>query len=244
MNPKASVRRRATRAFTLVEVMLAMAIFTLLGAMMLSLIIGTTKTLYAVEKKTAIDRNFRTTTSALSQLVEAADYTYVIPSYDSMDSPVAPGERGDMFVAVFYRNPNASVLKNGKMVQDTTVARIVGFCRMKGAGDTEGKTGYPVYQFDSKSNDWGVDFSKGAAADETYASIAKLLPSPKAMVGFTKLADSAFATNVPDSSRKDGKIFLNNVSGTGALMLARIREGSVGNYQSNTYAFSISSRNL
>ena len=244
MKQKISVRRRATRAFTLVEVLLAMSIFTLMGAMMLSLIIGTTKSLYAVEKKTTLDRNFRTTTSALTQLVEAADYTYVISAYDSMNSPVGTGERGDMFVAVFYKNPNATVLKDGEMVQDTTVSRIVGFCRMKGAGETEGAAGYPVYQFDSKYNDWGLDFSKGVDADATYASIAKLLPSPNQMVLFTKLADSAFATNVPGSDRKDGKIFLNNSAGTGALMLARIREGSAGNYQSNTYAFSISSRNL
>ena len=142
---------------------------------------------------------------------------------------------GDLFVAVYYQNPGQIDPVSKKI--DTTVARIVGFCRVPGA---DGKAeGGPVYMFDSAqiaAEDWGQKFP--AASNETAASIAALLPPSDKVSKFTKLADSAFATDA------SGNIFINNANGTGAIMLARIRNGMKGRYMSNAYAFSVSSRNL
>lgn len=223
--------RRAYRAFTLVEVMLAMSGFTVLAAMMLALIVGVTKSLVLSNSKANTDRNFRVTTSELTRLVSCSDFVYVMDSVEGKNN-MNPNRGGDLFVAVYYKNPGYVDPFSGKM--DTTVSRIAGFCRLPGPDNKP--EGGPVYAFDSDRNSWGVTFP--AVSDGTPESIAVLLPAATRIGNFTKLADSAFST---DGS---GKIFVNNNTGTGALMLARIRNGSSGAYVSNTYAFSVSSRNL
>jgi type II secretory pathway pseudopilin PulG len=222
---------RATRAFTLVEVMLSMGIFTALAAMILTLVMGVTRSLVDSQNKGENDRSFRTTTSEISQLVGASDFVYVMDSADGKTA-LNPNQTGDLLVAVYYRNPGYADPVSGKF--DTTVARITGFCRLpRDDGKAEGG---PVYCFDSAKNSWGTTFP--TTSDGTPESIAKLLPDSKQIRSFTKLANNAFSTDAT------GKIFINNNSGTGALMLARIRNGSPGRYVSNTYAFSVSSRNL
>lgn len=224
-------RPRAVRAFTLVEVMLAMSGFTVLAAMILSLVIGVTNSLVVSNSKANTDRNFRVTTSELTRLVSCSDFVYVMDSADGKTAMNA-NQSGDLFVAVYYKNPGYVDPFSGKM--DTTVARITGFCRLPGP---DGKPeGGPVHAFDSDRNSWGVTFP--AVSDGTPASIAVLLPDATEIKTFAKLADSAFSTAA------SGKIFMNNNTGTGALMLARIRNGNPGAYVSNTYAFSVSSRNL
>lgn len=224
----------ARRAFTLTETMITATIFSALAAMILLLVLNVNWSLFDSQNKNTIDKNLRTTTSALTRLVGAADFTYVMTS---LDEPISQDAKltGDLFVAVYYQNPGQIDPVSKKM--DTTVARIVGFCRVPGA---DGKAeGAPLYMFDSadiSAEDWGVKFP--AASDETADSIAKLLPTSDKVSKFTKLADAAFATHT------SGKIFINNDNGTGALMLARIRNGMNGRYVSNAYAFSVSSRNL
>ena len=221
----------ARHAFTLTETMITATIFSLLAAMILTLVINVNWSLFDSQNKSSIDKNLRTTTSSLTRLVGASDFTYVMTSLDKPVSQTA-GMTGDLFVAVYYQNPGQVDPVSKKM--DTTVSRIVGFCRVPGA---DGKAeGGPVYMFDSAQEDWGVKFP--AASDETATSIAALLPASDKVPNFTKLADSAFATDA------SGNIFINNANGTGALMLARIRNGMKGRYMSNAYAFSVSSRNL
>lgn len=254
---RTSFKARRRRGYTLIEVLVAFGIFSVLGAMILSLTIGVSRSLFDTEGKGKVDRSFRTTSSSLTRLLSTCDFTYVVTSPDARDpvtDVLAPGQSGDMLVAVFYENP--SQIRNGRM--DTKVARIVGVCRVKRAKGMHIPTlpsqasgtavaavskkvsddyeGGAVYLFDSARHDWGVKFP--ATSDETPKSVLKLLPSAAEIPSFTPLADCVIS--VDDS----GRVFKNNEKGTGAVMLSRIRSGKPGQYVSSAYVFSVSSRNL
>ncbi len=217
--------------------MISFAIFTMLGAMILTLMISTNRSLFDSQNKAQIDRNFRTTTSALSQLVSCSDFLYIFKSQNDDPAKLALTQAlqnltGDYLVTVYYQNPGKIDARTGQM--DTTVSRIAGICRIP-----DGAYG-PIHMFDSAVNNWGVAFP--AASDASVQSITALLPKKNQIQSCAKLADQAFASNAT-ATTPDVGIFL-NTGGTGALMLARIRAGVPGKYVSNGYTFSISSRNL
>lgn len=232
---------RLRHGFTLTEVMVSMGVFLLLGAMIFTLIISTNRSLYDSQNKGAIDRNFRSTTSTLAQIVSCSDFLYIFKAQN--DDPVklaaaqvAQNLTGDYLVTVFYKNPGRVDAKTGQM--DTTVSRITGICRIPDGAYVGGPGA--VYMFDSAVQDWGVSFP--VASDAGVGSITALLPNRDQIKGFTKLADAAFPSNATEVTPDVG-IFMNK-GGTGAIMMARIRSGSPGKYVSNGYTFSISSRNL
>ena len=65
---------RRSRGMTLVEVMISVMIFTVLGGMICSLTISVSWSLFATNQKASIDKNFRTTTSVLTKIASSADF--------------------------------------------------------------------------------------------------------------------------------------------------------------------------
>ena len=224
---------------------------------MLMLIIAVSKSLVDSQNKGTLDYNFRSTTTALSPAISAADFVYVFnvpsnsttpPTVLTSASPIATtGNQtganyvGDLLVAVYYNYPG---YVNASGVTSTAVYRIVGVCRLYNSAT--GK--YPIYMFDSAVRTWN-EFSPTAQTQAAnVASVVALLPTVAEVMGGKMLVDSALPTasgvNPSTGENVGNGIFLYNGNGTGAVMLALLSSGLTGQQVSNAYTYSISSRNL
>lgn len=258
---------RQARGMTLIEVLLAFSIFTLLSGMILALIINVNWSLYDSSNKQRIGRSFRMSDNSLLNLISKADYVWTYKEF-SADSILAgrvlgSAMTGDLVVAVYYENPGQPLAAGGT---DMRIARIVGVFRQystdKKKCPTRLDTGGPIYLFDSNlhSNtaDWPTVFptdpteilATGGAAG-INGMLAKLLPkapslnpgtrnSPAATLPYQKLADWAVAVE-GDAANEKG-IFTGTANG--AIARIRIQYGSDTRTSSSTYTLPLLTTNL
>ncbi len=124
--------RNAKHGYTLVEVMIATSLFTLVMGLALSFLLNVKNTAIETESKLLISHDIRRFTNELADNVTQSSRHYIFPSYTERSARVSSGESGDMLVLIYTDGPGSS-----------DAIRIAGYYR-DGTPETEG----PVKRFD------------------------------------------------------------------------------------------------
>jgi len=102
---KHALQRRARKAFTLVEVMITMAIFVVVMAMVMPFLVTSMKEMFIAEQKNLINTDIRDLTNEMMDNARMCTTFIVYPDYESTDAftdRVQDGGTGDMLVLVEY----------------------------------------------------------------------------------------------------------------------------------------------
>jgi len=131
------------KAYTLVEILIATSIFTLVGIGLITLVVSALKMYAFNAAQLSLVTDVRKVTSELAQHAEFANYFVILKDYDSrtvtesgvtrMDT-ISDGFSGDCLVLV-YKDPD----------DNTKINKVMGYYWVKGSGDDG-----VLYRFENK----------------------------------------------------------------------------------------------
>lgn len=153
------------RGLTLVEILIAMAVFSIFIAAFYSTTLAIGKLILNADGKLQINEDIRSFTNDLSQTGHAASAFYIHPSYPKRDpldptksesetiislaNSVGDGGAGDFLILAFYEyasGPTVTQINN----TNTYITRVVGFVRKYSGGDKvdQDANAAPVVRFE------------------------------------------------------------------------------------------------
>lgn len=165
-----------SRGFTLVEIMVTMALFTIIMASFYALTLAISNLILDSEGKLQINADIRSFTNDMSRVGRGATQFYIHDKWETggsltISNVAADGQSGDVLLLAFT-HIDRSVISDLVNNSNTFISRIVGYARIPDAQNNEG----PVYRFEltpPTPNGWAVQdhtvhsLVNGAISDRT-----------------------------------------------------------------------------
>lgn len=218
------------RAFTLVEVIMAMAILAAVTGIILSFFTETTKAAFVSEQKNKINNDIRRLTKELSEVARQANYMILYTSFDESDrassaSRLYEGNAGDFILLGFQGPPD---LDNPVFAARPTT-RLIGYFRAPSDPDDPSSTG-PVRRFDTDELGGIPDPADPLNPPDPES----LIPASSTMNSFPVVVELA-------EGLADQRLFYN--FGDSTIMInAKILHGNNAKRVTDTYNMTISTR--
>lgn len=217
-----SPRRRASKAFTLVEVLIAVTGLSVLMMIFTGVYLDSYQIAFVSDERNQINRDIRTVTGELSQFARASNYFLLYKSFDNTDHDAASdqlieGNSGDFLVLVFQGEADIFDLNK---VRPTT--RIIGYFRAPSDPNDPSSSG-PVRKFDLS-----------IASANQDKPIEALLPDAANANSFPKVIELS-------EGLADGHLFF-NLWGRSVMVNGKILHGNAAKRVTDTYNFTVSPR--
>lgn len=203
-------------AFTLVEIVIAMTIVTIVSALVMDFFIESLKSTFISEQKNLINQDIRKITQELSDNAKSANYFRLYKSFNTEDrdhtsDALLEGNAGNFLLLVYQEETdpqNPSV---------RPIEKLVGYFLDSGVGDTG-----PIKKFE-------VTFSPAATGN-----LESLIPSPEQIDSFEEM--------VHLSQGLANKHLFYNYWNKSIMVNGKIIHGNDAKRVTDTYNFTISPR--
>lgn len=231
---------QSRRAFTLLEILIAITILGFITMMSLGFFVETIKATFVSEQKNLINNDVRTLTAELSEAAKEANFTLLYSSFESDDrnssgDRLLDGNSGDFLVFGFQGEPDLSTSINAPQ----PVTRLTGFYRAPADPNDPTSEG-PVRKFDTD-----LDFAYNDSDEPLLSPIDPLDPPTPEEILATLYPTSTRNTNPEVISLSEGlannRLFYNY--GKSSIMInGKIIHGVEAKRVTDTYNLTISTR--